>query len=178
MGARRPEHLIVGTVVKPHGIRGELAVRLDTDHPATVFRAGRVLLLGDGRGRPDGRTLTVERSRPFKDGVLVKVREHTSRSAEVDALRGAFLLIPAGEAAPPADDEVFYHEVVGMRVRTAEAEVGTIRELYEAPNGYLLGIAGATGKELLVPFVREMVTRIDREAGLVEIAVPPGLLEL
>jgi 16S rRNA processing protein RimM len=178
MGARRPEHLIVGTVAKPHGIRGELAVKVDTDNPASVFRAGRVLLLGDARGRPDGRTLTVERARPFKEGMLVRTREHTSRTAEVDALRGAVLLIPAGEAAPAADDEVFFHEVVGMRVRTAEAEVGTVRDLYESPGGFLLGVTAAEGKEVLVPFVREMVTRIDREAGVMEIAVPPGLLEL
>ena len=59
------EYLIVGTVQKPHGIKGELFVRLETDRPDAVFSAGRALLLGDGQGRPLEETLTIERARAF-----------------------------------------------------------------------------------------------------------------
>ena len=180
MSAPEPEYLVVGTVRKPHGIRGELAVQVDTDRPGTVFRAGRVLLVGDAAGRPDGRSLTVERTRPFKEGLLVKVREHTGLNEAVEALRGAALLIPRDQAAPLDDDEVFYHAVVGMRVDTSAGEtVGTVSELYETPGGgFLLGVRPPRGKEILIPFVREMVRRLDREARVVEIEAPPGLLEL
>lgn len=180
MSTPEPEYLVVGTVRKPHGIRGELAVQVDTDRPGAVFRAGRVLHVGSALGGPDGRTLTVERARPFKEGLLVKVREHAGRDTALEELRGAVLLIPRDQAAPLDDDEVFYHAVVGMRVDTTEgATVGVVSELYETPGGgFLLGVRPERGKEILIPFVREMVRRLDRDARVVEIAAPPGLLEL
>lgn len=177
MGTPGPEHLIVGWVQKPHGLKGELVVRLETDHPEAVFRPGRVLILADRAGTPDGGTLTVERSRPFKDGLLVKAAEHTRVESALE-LKGRTLLMLRTEAAPPADDELFYHEAVGLRVVTADGEVGTVSELYETPSGYLLGVKTPAGKEILVPFVREMVRRLDREARELELEVPAGLLDL
>ncbi|HYJ79921.1 MAG TPA: ribosome maturation factor RimM [Longimicrobiaceae bacterium] len=171
-------HLIVGAVQKPHGIKGELFVRVETDHPQAVFAAGRVLLLGDAAGRPDGGTLTVERARPFKGGLLVKVAEHGGRTPAQDELRGRSLLIPAREAAPVEADEVFYHQLVGLRVVADGETVGKVREVYEAPGGLLLGVERAGRRELLLPFVRELVRRVDVEGGVLELDAPPGLLEL
>jgi 16S rRNA processing protein RimM len=178
MDAGVPDLLIVGTVQKPHGIRGELMVRLETDHPEAVFTPGRVLALGDDRGRPGEGVLTVERARPFKGGMLVKTREHSGRTPAQDALRGVTLLLPRDQAAPLADGEVFQHELVGMRVRTGGAEVGTVRGFYELPSGLMLEVRVGGGKDVLVPFVRDLVRRVDREARLVEIEAPAGLLDL
>src|SRR5690606_12193977 len=69
------EYLVVATIRKPHGVRGELALMLETDRPGAVFRKGRRLILGDAIGRPLGRALTVERARSVPDGLLLKVAE-------------------------------------------------------------------------------------------------------
>jgi 16S rRNA processing protein RimM len=143
-----------------------------------MFAAGRVLLLGDARGRPSGGTLTIERARPFKGGLLVKVAEHTGRDATIDALRGASLLIPAGEAAPLAEDETFVHQLVGLRVYAHGQEVGVVDDVYEMAAGWYLGVRREGRKELLVPFVREMVRRVDPAEGVLELDPPAGLLEL
>lgn len=174
-----PEHLIVGTVQKPHGIKGELFVRLETDRPDAVFAAGRALVLGDAQGQPSGGVLTIERARAFKGGMLVKTAEHGHRTPEMDGLRGRTLLIPRDQAAPPAEDEVFYHDLLGMRVVTqAEGEIGTIGEVYDAPAGPMLSVRRERGGELLIPFVREMIRRVDTAEKVLELDVPAGLLEL
>jgi 16S rRNA processing protein RimM len=170
--------LIVGAVQKPHGIKGELFVRVETDHPGAVFAAGRVLLLGDAEGRPDGGTLTIERARPFKGGLLVKTAEFTALDERIQALRGRTLLIAEGDAAPLAEDETFVHHLIGLRVVAAGEAIGTVREVYEAPSGWYLGVEREGRKELLLPFVREMVTRVDPAEGVVEVELPAGLLEL
>jgi 16S rRNA processing protein RimM len=170
--------LIVGTVHKPHGIRGELSVRVETDHPDAVFRPGRALLLGDAKGAPTGGRLTVERARPFKGGLLLKAAEHATRDAAVDAMRGATLLIPAEEAAPLGENEAFIHQLVGMRVSADGETVGTVADVYEAPAGWYLGVSRPGRKELLVPFVGEMVRRIDPAERVVEVELPAGLLDL
>jgi 16S rRNA processing protein RimM len=172
-----PSLLIVGWIQKPHGIRGELFVKLATDRPEALFAPGSVLRLGDAEGRPDGGTVTVERTRPFKHGLLLKPAGHGGRTPELEALRGRTVLV-AVEDAPPAEDEVFYHDLVGLRVEVEGQAVGTVREVYEMPAGILLGVQRPGAKELLVPFVREMVRRVDVDAGVLEMDVPPGLLEL
>jgi 16S rRNA processing protein RimM len=179
MTGSEPEYLIVGTVQKPHGIKGELFVRLETDRPDAVFAPGRVLQLGDGKGRRSDAVLTIERARAFKGGMLMKVVEHTGRTPALEELRGSTLLIERGEAAALADDEVFYHDLVGMRIVTeAEGDIGTIAEVYDAPSGPLLSVQRDAGKELLIPFVRETIRRLDREGRVLELEVPPGLLDL
>jgi 16S rRNA processing protein RimM len=179
MAGEEPPFLIVGTVQKPHGIKGELFVRLETDRPGEVFAPGRVLRLGDGAGRPAEEALTVERARAFKGGMLVKVAEHGGRDEALEALRGRTLLIPREEAAAPAEDEVFYHQLLGMRVVTAaEGEVGTVREVYDAPSGPLLSVEREGRKELLVPFVRETIRRVDPVEKVLELDLPAGLVEL
>ena len=170
--------LIVGTVHKPHGIKGELSVRVETDHPGAVFGAGKTLLLGDARGVPTGGRITVERARPFKGGLLLKAAEHAGRDAAVDGLRGTTLLIPAGEAAPLEENEAFVHQLIGLRVRAGGEGVGTVAEVYDAPAGWYLGVAREGRKELLVPFVREMIRRVDPAENVVEVELPEGLLDL
>lgn len=170
--------LIVGAVQKPHGIKGELFVRVETDHPGAVFAPGRVLRLGDAQGRPDGETLTIERARPFKGGLLVKTTEFTTLDERIQALRGRSLLIAEGEAAPLGQDETFVHHLIGLRVLASGEAVGIVREVYEAPSGWYLGVEREGKKELLLPFVREMVTRVDPAEGVVEVELPAGLLEL
>jgi 16S rRNA processing protein RimM len=178
MAGGEERFLIVGVVHKPHGIKGELSVRVETDHPDAVFAAGKTLLLGDARGTPTGGRITVERARPFKGGLLLKAVEHTGRDAAVDALRGATLLIPAGEAAPLEEHEAFVHQLIGLRVRAGGEAVGTVAEVYDAPAGWYLGVAREGRKELLVPFVREMIRRVDPAEGVVEVELPEGLLDL
>src|SRR5688572_9119148 len=133
MHAGDGEYLVVATVRRPHGIKGELYVALETDRPKAVFRAGRSLLLGDSEGRPVGGALTLERARPQKDGMLIKVAEHDGRTAELEALRGRSLLIPATEAAPSSAEEVHYRDLRGMEVFHGEEKVGTVKGVMETP---------------------------------------------
>jgi 16S rRNA processing protein RimM len=179
MAGGAPEHLIVGTVQKPHGVRGELFVKVETDRPDVVFAPGRVLSLADASGKPLGRSLTVERARAFKGGLLLKAAEIAGRTPEVEELRGHTLLIAREEAAPLEEGEVFVHDLVGMEVRSGEEVVGTVHDVYESPGGYLLAVRRPGKKgEMMVPFVEAVVGRVDIEGRVLELVPLPGLLEL
>jgi 16S rRNA processing protein RimM len=179
MSGEEPRFLVVGTIQKPHGIKGELFVRLETDRPDAAFAEGRVLRLGGASGEVTEETLTVERARAFKGGMLVRAAGISGRDEGADALRGRTLWIPREEADAPAEDEVFYHQLLGMRVSTAaEGEVGTVVEVYDAPSGPLLSVRRTGRPELLIPFVREMIRRLDPAAKELELDLPAGLLEL
>jgi len=170
---------IVGRVRNAHGVRGELVVELHTDAPDAIFASGRRLFAGtvDGdlaRGAPE---LTVASSRPFKGGRIIALEQIRDRN-EADLWRDRFLLVPASELPPPAEDEVYYHELVGMRVERADGElVGEVEALYELPLGPTLEVRPPGKPTILIPYRPEIVTAVDLKARVLTIDPPEGLLE-
>jgi 16S rRNA processing protein RimM len=143
-----------------------------------VFRKGRELRLGDWRGRPSDETLTVERARAIPGGMLLKPLGMDGRTPELEALRGRSLLIESGEAAPSAEDELHYGELVGMRVVVGETTIGTVREIAETAGGELLVVKRDRRDDLYLPFVQAWIREIDRPGQRLVIEPPEGLLEL
>lgn len=174
-----PTHLAVGLLKKPHGVKGDALVFPLTDAPEAVFHAGRVLAVLDEQGRPTGETLTVARGRGYQRAWLVHFAGIEDRVG-LEAIRQRYLGIAAQEARPLAPGEFYLHELVGLRVELLDhTAVGTVREVLEAPQGWLLGVAReGGGKDHLIPFAAGVVRRVDRGAGTIVIEPPDGLLEL
>ena len=176
--ATREDLVIVGRVRRPHGVRGELFVQLMTDEPDAVYASGRRVFGGsvEGDADDDAPTLTVVETRPFKDGLLVQFREITDRN-EAETWNGRHLLVPEHELAPPAEGQVYVHELKGMTVELSSGEsLGTVAEVFEVPQGLLLEVARDRGM-VLVPFTDEIVIAVDRTRRVVRIDPPAGLLE-
>ncbi len=174
----RPEQVIVGRVRKAHGVRGEVVVESLTDDPATVFGVGRRLLPGDVSGEisPSDPELHIRRSTPFKGGWILRLSEITTRT-EAELWRDRYLLVPASELAPLADDEVYYHDLVGLRVQLAGGEaVGHVEALFEVPQGLVLDVRTERGT-VLVPYRPEVVTSVDVAQGTIVIDPPSGLFD-
>ncbi len=154
---------------KAFGLKGELFVAPVTNEPAEVFSAGRVVSV-------DGREWTVERSRPFKDGWLVKFTGVDDKTS-ADLWRGLTLRVPFAELSPPSGNEVYLHELTGMRVRDEpHGEIGAVAGWYELPQGLVLEVRGPQWRAD-VPFNDAFVTRVDREHRVIDLVLPDGLLE-
>jgi 16S rRNA processing protein RimM len=175
-----PAWLCVGRVNKPHGIKGEAFVSSLTDHPEGVYAPGVVVRGADAAGRapdPALAPLRIETVRPYRQGFLVRFAGYPDRTA-VEGLRGRYLLRSADDVEPLGEDEVFYHQLLGMTVETVEGRrIGTVREVYELQPNDLLDVRTATGS-LLIPFVRTMVTEVHRDEGRLVVDPPEGLLDL
>jgi 16S rRNA processing protein RimM len=95
--------------------------------------------------------------------------------------RGRYLLAPAEELPPPRDDEVYVHELPGMRVELSSGEVlGTVEETYELPQGLALDVrrvAPRDAETVLLLFDERTVTSLDRDARVIVVTPPEGLLE-
>ena len=171
------ELIIVGRVRKSHGLRGDLVVESITDDPDGVFASGRRLVAGTVAGDPakDRPELTIVSAQPFKGGFIVHFDEIADRSI-ADTWRDRYLLVPASELEPLGDDEVYVHDLLGMRVELSSGEtVGTVEQLYELPQGLTLDVRRDKGT-VLVPYDR-VVTSVDRDARVIRIDPPAGLLD-
>jgi 16S rRNA processing protein RimM len=170
--------LMVGRVVKAHGISGEVVVEIRTDDPESRFAEGSSL-----RGKPPGsgaeRRLTVESARPHGGRLLVRFTGVGDRDA-AEALRGVVFVVDSEELPPIEDPDEFYdHQLEGLQVRTiAGRDVGTVAEVLHTPAGELLSVRAAPGAEVLVPFVSAIVTSVSLPDRTIEIDPPEGLLDL
>jgi len=175
-----PAHLVVGHITKPHGTKGELLVWPLTDRPDAVFSRGRELLVGSSAGEVDerARAVVVAGSRPFRKGLLVALEGVVDRSATED-LVGRYLLADAGTLEPLAAGEVFYHQLLGLRVERVDGQVvGTVREVYETQPADLLEVELGGSRTVLIPFTEQIVKQVDTASGRLVIDPPAGLLEL
>jgi len=177
-----PAFIIVGRVRKAHGIRGEVVVEPITDAPDAVFASGRRVFAGTATGdlAPSRAELHVASSRPFNDGFLVAFAEVPDRTV-AETWRGRYLLVPADELAAPSDEEVYVHELPGMRVELASGDlVGTVEATYELPQGLAIDVrrsAPRDGETVLLPFDERTVASVDREARRIVVTPAEGLLE-
>jgi 16S rRNA processing protein RimM len=173
-----PELLIVGRVRKAHGIRGELVVEPITDGPDAIFAPGRRVFAGTAKGdvAPGSPEMHIGSVRPMGDGLLVKFNEIPDRTT-AELWRGRYFLVPAAEVPPPDEDEVYLHELPGMQVVLVSGEpVGQVTDFYELPQGIAIDVARAKGT-VMVPFDERVVTAVDREARVITIDPPVGLLD-
>ena len=175
------ELLVVGRVRRAHGIRGELVVETLTDEPDAVFAPGRRVFAGTTTGTP-ARTaleLHVTMSSPFKGGLIVKFAEIVDRNA-AETWRDRYLLLPADELPPPDEDQVYVHDLPGMRVvRVSGEAVGEVIEVYELPQGLVLEVRrdGEPAPTVMIPFDERTVTEVDGDARIITIDPLEGLLD-
>jgi 16S rRNA processing protein RimM len=174
---KAPELIIVGRVRKAHGIRGDLVVEPLTDEPDAVFAPGRRVFAGTASGdrAKDGRELHITSASPFKGGFIVHVDGIDDRN-DAETWRERYFLLPADELTPLGADQVYIHELEGMRVELESGEVvGTVAATYELPQGLTLDVTREKGS-VMIPYDR-VATHVDREARVIRINPPLGLLE-
>jgi 16S rRNA processing protein RimM len=176
--------LLVGRIVKAHGISGEMVVEIRTDDPASRFASGSTLRV---KGSPTSRLSDPERSyavvhaREHGGRLLVRLAGVNDRDA-ADALRGSVFVIDSDDLPPIDEPDTYYdHQLEGLRVKTTSGlEIGVVAEVLHTAAAELLAVQRASGQgdELLVPFVSAIVTSVSLDHGTIEIDPPEGLLDL
>lgn len=167
-----PETISVGRVLRPHGVRGEVVVEVLSDVPGRFKKGSRVT--GVREGTPP-LSLLVVTGRVHKSGAVVRFEGYDSRE-RAEELRGLDLEVPRSEV-PKAKRGTYYHfELLGCLVREDGQELGRVVEVVEDGGGVMLIVEGE-GRRVPVPFVKEILRKVDVAAGRIDVALPEGLLE-
>jgi 16S rRNA processing protein RimM len=166
--------LVIGRITRPHGVRGEVRVQPRTDDPERFGWLERVYI-----GDAEPVAMTVERVRFHQDAVILKLGGCDSRD-DAEGLRRQWILIPADEAVPLEEGELFLYQLVDMDVVTHEGEaLGTVEEVLQtgANDVLIVRTADEPSRQVLLPDIPDVVLKVDVKAGRIVVRIPPGLLE-
>jgi 16S rRNA processing protein RimM len=160
--------VLVGRIGAAHGIKGEVRLTTFTQEPTAIGTYGS---LRDARGAQRFKIVAL---RVLKGDLLVACLEGVSTRAAAEALNNTELYVERAAFPPPAEDEFYHADLVGLAARNAAGEsIGRVAHVLNFGGGDILEILPADGGDvLLVPFTKEAVPAVDLEAREVIIAPP------
>ncbi len=160
--------LAVGTVVRPHGLRGELLINSLTDFPEHLASVD-VVYLGDA-AEPH----PLARVRSQRGKFIIQLGDCPDRDA-AERYRGQVVQIKAEAAAPLPPGMYYHHQVIGLAAFTEDGEhLGELIEVLETGANDVYVIRGEQG-ELLLPVIPSVIRRIDIDARRLTVHLLDGL---
>ncbi len=178
-----PEILLVGKILRCHGVKGKVLVRSMTDFPERFEPGSRLLL---GHDESDLVPVVVVASSIHKGQFLVTL-SGTTDGSDVDdrelmdprTLEGKSLFIPGDDLVDTEEGEYYYHELIGGRVESADGdEIGVVDTVIRAGAQDLLVLDARERGEVFIPVVPSMVKSVDPKSGIIVVDLPDGLLDI
>lgn len=151
----------IGRIVRPQGLRGEVRVQPLTDHP------GRFLgLEACYRVNQEGKGVLCRIEEAREHGRMVVLRlEGCGAIDQAEVLVGQLLAVPEAECPPLPADHYYAWQLEGLQVVTEEGRtLGRLTEILRGP-AHDIYVVREDGREILIPAVKAVVTKIAPEEG-------------
>lgn len=168
------EFVRVGKVKDAHGIRGELFIVLFSGEAAWLEKLESVRLVKES-GELQGE-YAVKSARPHKNGLIVKSADIKDRN-QAETMKGLLFEIPQTFLVSQPGEAIYLSEIKGFTVEDERlGEVGRVVAFSSNTAQDLLVVKTPDGDEYEIPFVKELVARIDYDAKKIEMRLPVGLV--
>ena len=167
--------LKVGKIVKTHSLKGEVKVISSTDFEEQRFEKGTELLIT--RGNQVVKEVTVESYRTHKNNLLVKFVGIDSIE-EAEKLKNLQIKIDSENIGELEENEFYFHEIIGCEVFDENGKsLGEISEILTPGANDVWVIKSQNGKEILIPYIEDVVKKIDVENKKIDSEVMEGLID-
>ncbi|MDQ0227630.1 ribosome maturation factor RimM [Metabacillus niabensis] len=166
----------VGKIVNTHGIRGEVRVISKTDFADERYQPGNTLYIFK-EGSQEPIKVVVESHRVHKNFDLLTF-EGMHSIQDVEQFKGSLLKVDENQLSELDEGEYYFHEIIGCNVYTDNGEeIGTIREILATGANDVWVVKRKVGKDLLIPYIDEIVKEIDIDEKKIIITPMEGLLD-
>lgn len=173
--SQQPAYLVLGEILRPHGVRGELRVRLMTEYPERIAKL-KTVYLADSPDAAKPTPYAVKGMRMNGDYGLLRLGGIEERNA-ADRLRGLIVLVDMEHAVPLEEGEFYLYQLIGLSVQTVEGEaLGRLEEVLETGANDVYIIDSPRYGEILIPATDETIIKTDVAAGIMTVKLPEGLL--
>ncbi|MCS7028903.1 MAG: ribosome maturation factor RimM [Bacteroidia bacterium] len=167
-------YYLLGYVARPHGIKGVLKLKVETDFPEK-YRKLKHLTLKLKHKVQHFEVQSVSYTPP--DEMLVSLKQISNRNA-AEEWRGAEVWVSM-DFLPKLEGKSFYfHEVIGFEVRDVVlGSIGKIELFYETAAHPIIAV-NHQGKEVLIPAVDEFIVELNRDERYMIVSLPQNWLEI
>jgi 16S rRNA processing protein RimM len=170
-----PERVAVGRVLRPHGVRGEVVVRVLSDVPGRLWPGSKVLGSREGSASIVLTPLVIDTYRDHKTGAVVRFKGCDDRD-RAEELRDLLLEVDRSEVPEAPEGTYYWYQLIGCRCEVDGEDLGEVVDLVEDGGGLLLVVSDGE-RDVPIPFVQSFLKNVDVERGHIELDLPPGLLE-
>jgi 16S rRNA processing protein RimM len=170
---RQPElrYLAIGRVIRAHGLRGEVSVRVLTDFPERFETTAWVYLGNEFEASP----YRLQSFRWHKQNVLLTLEGVTNRT-QAEHLQGQLVQVPLEEAVSLPAGSYYLYQLIGLKVQDATGKVlGTIKDVLETGANDVY-VVECEGQELLLPAIPDVVKSVDIATGIMVVHLMDGLI--
>jgi len=167
--------VMIGEIVKPHGIRGEVKVYSYSERPENFKQYGKVVLQeAAGSGT---KIYKVVRTREQGKLAILQLEGVTTRE-EALSLLGNRVYVKKADFPEPASDEYYWHQLEGLLVQTESGQkLGKVTRLFSTPAHDIMVVTGA-GHEYMIPVKGDIIISVDEQDKKITVSPPAGLLEI
>ena len=174
-------YVTLARILRPRGVKGEVAAEILTDFPERLTKLPEVFL-ADGKAAPrrvEVKACWLSQSRGGQ-AIFQFVGCDSIEAAE--KLRGLEVQVPLAERAPLPAGRYYVSDLIGCEVFQNGVRIGIVRDVQftggpDAPGTPLLVIE-SSGREWLIPLADDFCIRIDTATRRIEVVLPEGLLDL
>ena len=172
--------LVIGVITSSHGVAGKLNIKSLSDFNERFTKPG-TRWIQKYNEEPIPFKLTSGFQKPGKDSFIISLEGIKNRN-DADNLKKYKLLVKSNDMPKLKDNEFHLNQLLDLDVKLfVEGEIkiiGKVVDLITENNNLLVIRLLQNNKDVLIPFVKEIVTTIDRRNKYLVINPPKGLLDL
>jgi 16S rRNA processing protein RimM len=161
--------IVLGRITGAWGIKGGVRIQPYGDDPAG-WKGMKDLWVATDDPATNWSRFKFGGLRVQGDGVVVQFVGIDDRNA-AEALAGRLVGAPRGDMPEPAADEYYWGDLIGLEVVNEQDEsIGRVKSLIETGANAVLVVGAADGSDKLLPFVDEVVLKVDVSGGRIDVA--------
>lgn len=177
----KAQHVTVARILRPHGVRGEVAAEILTDFPERLTRLTSVELW-DGRSAPRRTAVRKCWLSHSRGGQAIFHFASCDSVDDAKKLVGLEVQVPLADRVKLPAGSYYISDLIGCEVREkGGAEIGRVRDVEingEDISGTPLLVVDAKQREILIPLAQEICVNVDTVARRIDVVLPEGLLDL
>jgi 16S rRNA processing protein RimM len=165
-----PEYLVVGFLRRPHGVKGEILMDIQTDFPERL-KTGLTVFVGE-----EYQPMVIASRRPHAAGMLVRFRGITTPE-NAGLYRNTWVYVPAANRPELPEGEYYHHQLIGLNVVTDEGrDLGILADILETGANDVYVVRDADGVEILLPAIPPVVLDVKLADRQIRVHLLDGLI--
>jgi len=162
---------LIGIILKPQGIKGEVKVKSVSPDPHRFNILDEVNIIENKL-----RTYSIQTVRISNGFVYLKFDGINSRN-DAELLRGKEIFIPENQLIDLETNEYFVHDLIGCNVQDEDGQfIGEITDIMQQSSNDIYVIRDRNGQEQLIPAIKDVIRSVDISKKEIVIHVIDGLL--